>query len=585
MLRIKTKLILGLGFLFSVILLLVALGTFYLNRLSSDSTAILKDNYETLEYVQEMTQALDSDLEQFISVFGRNLELQEKNITEIGERELTEKLRNQFDKVVARNKSDSLSVKGMRSLLYDLGKINMQAIVRKNETARHTSGNAVIYIGVVGSLCVLITFTFIVNFPGYIANPIRELTESIKEIANKNYDERLNFKSGDEFGELADAFNSMAEKLDEYESSHLAKIIFEKKRIEAIINKMADPIIGLDEKKKILFANAEAIRILGISEPDLLGKYAPDVALKNDLLRHLIKDLTENDKGDKVDKPLKIFIDKKESFFTKDVLKVTNIPTGEKRALLIGYVVILKDITPFKELDLAKTNFIATISHELKTPLASIQMCMQLLEDKRVGDLNKEQREMLNTVKEETQRLVSITGELLDLTQVETGNITLQLQVIKPREIIDYAVKALKFQAEQKHLEISVVYDEDLPPVKADLDKTAWVMVNLLSNAIRYSPDHGKVILTASKGPNGKVVFSVQDFGKGIDANFTDRIFDRFFKVPGSDPSASGTGLGLAISKDFIASEGGKIWVESELGTGSKFSFELNAAAASASPI
>ena len=200
MLRIKTKLTLGLSFLFSVILLLVALGTYYLNRLSTDSTAILKDNYESLEYVQEMTQTLDSDFEQFISVFGQNLKHQENNITEVGEKELTEELRNHFDSVIARNESDSLSVANMRSLLYDIGKINMQAIVRKNETARQTSRNAVIYIGIIGSICVLITFTFIVNFPGYIANPIRELTESIKEIANKNYDERLHFKSGDEFG-------------------------------------------------------------------------------------------------------------------------------------------------------------------------------------------------------------------------------------------------------------------------------------------------------------------------------------------------------------------------------------------------
>ena len=115
----------------------------------------------------------------------------------------------------------------------------------------------------------------------------------------------------------------------------------------------------------------------------------------------------------------------------------------------------------------------------------------------------------------------------------------------------------MKFQAEQKHLELDIICDEDLPPVRADLDKTAWVMVNLLSNAIRYSPEHARDILKASKGTNGKVIFSVQDFGKGIDANFKDKIFDKFFKVPGSDPSMSGTGLGLAISKDFIDSEGG----------------------------
>ena len=125
---------------------------------------------------------------------------------------------------------------------------------------------------------------------------------------------------------------------------------------------------------------------------------------------------------------------------------MTSIPTGEEKAVSIGYVIILKNITAFKELDLAKTNFIATVSHELKTSIASIQMCSQLLEDDRIGKLNEEQKKIVNTVNEETNRLLKITGDLLDLAQVETGNIGMEYESLKPKQIVDYAQSALKFQ-------------------------------------------------------------------------------------------------------------------------------------------
>ncbi len=569
---IKTKLTLGLAFLFGMAVLVGALSAYYLYALSSDSKAILKDNYESIDYIQNISRALD---EKSFEAIEKNLKGQENNITEPGEPELTKLLRDQFDKLRS-NPSDSSVLRSIRATLYEITRVNMEASFRKNNVAQDTADKALLYIGIIGSICFIITFAFIVNFPGYIANPIRDLTVGIQEISNKNYDERLHFESGDEFGELADAFNSMAQKLDEYEHSNLAQILFEKRRIDTIINKMNDPIIGLDEKKKILFANSEAIKILGIETSDLVGQYAPDVAVRNDLLRSLIKDIMEGKilHGDEDPPYLKIFSDSKESYFTKETLRITTVPTGEKKGISIGFVIILKNVTEFKELDLAKTNFIATVSHELKTPIASIQMCSQLLEDDRIGTLNEEQKKIIRTVNEETNRLLKITGELLDLAQVESGTIQMQYESLAPRQIVDYAFRALKFQADQKQINIEVSCPENLPLIKADLEKTSWVLVNFLSNAIHYSPEKSSVLLRARRD-NGKVVFSVRDFGKGIELKHRDHVFDKFYKIPESDPARSGTGLGLAISKDFITTQGGKIWVESEVGKGSTFNFEL----------
>jgi PAS domain S-box-containing protein len=591
-LPVKSKLFLGITFLFAVILLTGVIGLFAINRLAGESKNILKANYESVVYAKNMQVDLDRFLEPqtpkgalnsatqslfkvpvaigmghtvdtaSINDFEKNLEAQEKNITEAGEGEATSSLRSLFEKFRQNDTLVSL-LPMMRSRLYKISDLNMNAIVRKSDGAQNTADKAEVYLAILVTISVILSFSFLLNFPGYIANPIKELTEGIKQIANKNYSSRINIDKSDEFGELAEAFNSMAQQLDGYHNSNLAKIIFEKKRIETIINGMKDPIIGLDENRNILFANTTAIKILGINEAELVGKYSPDIALKNDLLRNLISDNRNN-------APLKIYADEKESYFSKEILNIT----AEGKS--IGSVILLRNITQFKEMDLAKTNFIATISHELKTPIASIKMSLKLLEDDRIGNVNPEQKKLIGNIKEDTQRLLSITGELLDLAQVESGNIMLEKQLVEPRSIIDYANNALKVQAEQKKISIKIDCPPDLPKVNCDLEKTAWVLVNFLSNAIRYSPENAEVLMEAKATDDG-IIFSTTDHGNGIDPKYQNKVFDKFSKIPNTDAGKSGTGLGLAISKEFIESQSGKIGLESTVGEGSKFYFILPA--------
>jgi signal transduction histidine kinase len=239
----------------------------------------------------------------------------------------------------------------------------------------------------------------------------------------------------------------------------------------------------------------------------------------------------------------------------------------------IGEVITLKDITTFKELDISKTNLLATISHELKTPISSIKMSTKLINNDRVGKLNSEQTELVNNIDEDVNRLLRITGELLNMTQIESGNIQLKIQKVPPKQIVEEALKAVLVQAEQKNIQLLADCPDNSPPVNADADKTSWVLINLLTNAIKYTPKHGQIIIKAA-AQNNQVRFSVQDFGPGIDEKFLSRIFDRYFKVPGGVEKSS-TGLGLAISKEFIDAQGGQIQVISEYGQGSTFSFSL----------
>ncbi len=563
---IKNKLRAGISFLFLLALLCSGLAIYYLQQLSNDSSAILKDNYRTLIYTKNISRLLDATDNQYpnrLKDIQTNITAQARNVTERGERALTDSLQSLFLKYKAALSSpaqlSSVSL-GIRNVISDINTLNMNAIQLKDAKASHTAKSALILIALISTFCFLVGFSFMLNFPGYIATPIRELTQSMLAIANKNYNKRLVFKSNDEYGELADAFNQMAKKLSEYESSSLADVLFEKKRIETIINAMHDALLGVDDKQSIIFVNEIACNLLGVPEDKLIGAFAPHIAEENDLLRNIL--VTDNRK-------IKIFADGQESYFTKETLEVTN------EAQFLGKVIILKNITEFQQLDEAKTNFIATISHELKTPISSIKMSLKLLEDTRIGEVNAEQRSLLENINDDTQRLLHITGELLDMGQLETGQIQLNFGSTHPKNIVDYAVKAVKFIADQRHVAINIHCDDSLPNVRADLDKSTWVLINLLSNAIKYSRENSEVSLAVKKAKGDTIEFTVRDHGQGIEQKYLARIFDRYFKIPGATAEQSGTGLGLAIAKDFIEAQAGKITVESEIGDGSRFSFIL----------
>lgn len=547
-LKLKTKITVGVLFLFVMLLIVSVMGYYYLNRVNREARAILQDNYESLEYAKKMLQALENaDTATFLT----NLQQQEANITEPGEEKATAQARQhftagQYDRV--------------RHDLYTIMELNMTATVKKNDRSKATADKALLYIAFISGACFLLGITFVYNFPGYIANPIRELTEGIKGIAQKKYEQRLYFKSGDEFGELASAFNTMAQKLDEYEHSNLARILFEKKRAEAVIGSLKDATIGVDERGTILFANAEALQLLNMPEKDVVGWAAATIAKHNDLLYFL---LNNKEQG-----PVKIVVNGKESFFTHETADIHH-ESGR-----IGYIIVLKNITAFKELDLAKTHFIATISHELKTPLAATDLSLKLLEDERTGTLNGEQQELLNSIRQDNRRMIRMVSDLLDFSRVESGNIQLQIQPVSPDNIVQYALDTVQKQAEGRQVNIRTTPAPGSPMILADAEKSAWVLVNLMTNAIRYSPPGGEIELDILLTGTNTLQFSVRDHGKGIDPAFAGKVFERFFQVPGSE-DGKGSGLGLAIAKEFIEAQGGTIGVDSAPGKGSRFWFAL----------
>ena len=462
---------------------------------------------------------------------------------------------------------------GMIILLVSLSVIYLQMLTAAEPDSPIASTGlkqAVVWVAIIGGICIVCGITLAIWLPQSINRPIKELTDGILEIANRNYEKRLNISDkNEEFKNVVNSFNRMAQHLSEYRSTNLSKLLAHKKFLEAIINSISDPIIGLDPDRKILFINSEALNILNLKKENTIFKSAEEISLKNDLLRKLIRELVSPNPQKE---PIKIYADNKESYFKASYIEIDNTNHDSEEPEKLGHVIILKNITEFKELDSAKTTFISTISHELKTPISAIMMSLQLLEDRRIGSLNKEQEQLSQSIKENGERLLNITGELLNMTQVEAGKLQLMPKITRPIELIEYAIKANQVQADKFNIHIEVDYDENTKKLFVDSEKIAWVLTNLVSNAIRYSKENGRVIIGTHQDGNMVEIY-VQDFGKGIDPRYHQSIFDRYFRVPGT--KVQGSGLGLSISKDFVEAHGGTLSVESELGKGSRFILRL----------
>lgn len=448
--KIKSKVTYSIGALLAVIMLLGVFSAHNINQMKRDTKNILADNYNSVVYAQQMQEALNSFTKDTgsLSTLQDNLLLQKDNITEPLEKEATNILVQKFQQFKQAPTQENFVT--LSENINNIILLNTIAISRKAEIANATANEALILIIVLAVCSAIVAAVMLFRFPKTFTRPINELTDGIIEVSNGNYDNRLTFSNKSEFGKVADSFNSMAEQLATFRRSSMSKVIATKRYLEVVINSINEPIIGLDGKKIVLFANNAATTILNIPHDRIVGQSALDVSLHNDLFRRLMRGV---DNTEQESEPLKIYSDNKESYF-----QVHYTATPQQS----GTVIQLSNVTAFKELDNAKTNFISIISHELKTPIAAIMMSLQLLEDNRVGVMNEEQAALSKSIRENSDRLLDITGELLKMTQIETGKLQLSPKVTKPIELITYAVNATRVLATKFGCNVEVEYPDKL---------------------------------------------------------------------------------------------------------------------------
>jgi NtrC-family two-component system sensor histidine kinase KinB len=247
-------------------------------------------------------------------------------------------------------------------------------------------------------------------------------------------------------------------------------------------------------------------------------------------------------------------------------------PMKDESGQLLGSVAVLEDITHLRELDRMKTEFIGVASHELRTPVTSMLLSVQLLEEGAAGKLTGAQKEIISAQRDDVERLDHLMRELLDISRLEAGTAPPRFELVSPRDLLNTALRTTKAQAAQKGVALAVGTLPELPSVRADKSQIGRVLTNLITNAIRHTDSGGRITLRASGG-NDQVTFAVEDTGSGIPKDYQEHIFERFVQVPGA--TGGGAGLGLSISRTIVQAHGGEMWVESEPGKGSTFSFSL----------
>ncbi|MCF8356891.1 MAG: HAMP domain-containing protein [Melioribacteraceae bacterium] len=606
MLNLKSKINAGLAVLILVIVVIAAAGIFNLKVLSEDSSAIIQDNYHTIDYSFLMLAELESinnklinlselnvddstaaenliaDISKHIESFNKVLQLQENNITETGEAELVNSLAENF-RLVQNNiqtavKNDSVylsptivnSLSALRNTLHEIYKLNMQSIIQKNKIAEETSSSAITYMLVISSFSLVVVLFYLFRFPNYIAAPIRELTDKIRAVSSKRYDQKITIKSSDEIGALTESFNQMAERLKEYEEQHLDQLLLEKKRIEGLVYGLNDGVILLDENKNIILINTTAQQIISLHTSEIINKNILSLS-EHSKITEIICSVISSDKNEKSE-TLEVYDDKSNQYYNVDTIEIKDENKVETSIGIKGLVIILRNVTPFKERDIAKTNMLATVSHELKTPISSINLSLKLLSDTRLGKLNDEQKNLVESITLQNKKLLRVVNDVLDFAQVETGKINLVIETIDPAQVIDLATSALMMLLSEKEIDLNLDIMDNPPLIKADLEKSVWILVNILNNAIRYSSLQGKIILSM-KADGDYIKFSVLDYGPGISTADQEIIFRKFIKDKVG--YFKGSGLGLAIAKEFVESQGGKIWVDSLKDSGSQFHFTL----------
>jgi NtrC-family two-component system sensor histidine kinase KinB len=395
-----------------------------------------------------------------------------------------------------------------------------------------------------------------------ITQPILKIIDAAKTVSSGNFNIKLNIKTRDELEILGETFINMAQKLNEYAEIQVDKIIAEKTKTEAIIFSIQDGIILTDYNGNILLINNKAKNILNLQDQSIENKNIAEI------LPPEIKPVIENS----IKEPNKMFeLDLSKPNFTSIYeTSTTQVKTlkGEK----IGIVTVLHDITLEKELEKIKDDFLHSITHDLRNPMTSIRGFIKFLLDGVAGELNVQQKKMLDTMDRASFRLLGMINDILDIAKLEAGKMELDLKVADMVKIVKSTVEVIQPQYERKKISLEIVTNKPEINTKVDANFMERVFINLIGNAIKFTPENGKITVSVEEQEN-KIVCFVKDTGEGIPQEHLKTIFEKFGQV--KNKSKGGTGLGLTICKHVIEAHGGKIWVESIYGHGAKFIFYI----------
>lgn len=458
----------------------------------------------------------------------------------------------------------------LKQYCFELLEVNQDGILAKDQQVREVAerSSRVVYITTI--LAVLLSVGAAIQFTRSVLRPAEKLTQTVRRIAQGQLNQKIDITTDDEIGELSREFNKMTERLRRYEEINIAQLIAEKKKTEAIVESIADPLIVTNGSDRLVLMNQAAIELLNIRQDAWYNKPLGEV-VHDEYWQQLLHGGTTYQPTPKEREVLLTLVKDGKTFYFRP--RQTTITT--QRGEIQGVVTLFQDVTKFKNLDQLKSDFIATVSHELRTPLTSLNMSLDIFANGLLGPVNERQRDLLATAKDDAERLTKLVKELLELARLESGHDTMVKEAITPQQLIETGLKPLRLPLREKQIELDIQVDQRITELQGDPQHLSWVLTNLISNALRYTDPGGRVTI-AVQPDNEMILFTVSDTGRGIPPDALESIFEKFIQIKqGNDTTPGSVGLGLAIARQVVEAHGGRIWVESELGKGSKFHFTL----------
>jgi len=420
----------------------------------------------------------------------------------------------------------------------------------------------VLYVAIISAVVLSVLVAW--RLAASLLKPIKALTASAVAVGEGDLDRTVPEVSRDELGQLASAFNQMASKLRAYREATQAKVLRTQRTMEATLTSAPDPVfvVARDGTQEVRNPAAEQLA----QSADFAHGFPTPLA---EPIAHVLAS-GENYMPTDYARVVTLRVGREDRHYLPRILAI-----GDALTEFNGVAVVLQDVTKFRLLDDAKTNLVGTVSHELKTPLTGLRMAVYLLLEQQVGSLGTQQRELLEGARDDADRLLRILDDLLDLARLESGAAALDLRDVGVPELITEIANEARVFVTAAGLQLEVQCDSELNRVKLKVDpgRLRHVFINLLTNAVKYSPKDSVITLRATAAPPGYVRFSVRDRGAGIPADVIGHVFDRFYRAPGQ--TKTGAGLGLAISREIVVAHGGTISCSSPPGEGTEFSFLL----------
>jgi PAS domain S-box-containing protein len=454
--------------------------------------------------------------------------------------------------------------------LKQLSLINEQAMFRSKDLATENAKNSMYLVLGISIFAIIGGFAVSTFFINRFLMPITILTQTMKLVKAGDLNQQANINTKDEIGELSAEFNNMTKRLQQYEQSSLGNLLIEKNKSLAIVKSISEPLIVLDPDYRIILLNDAFENIFNVSEEVLTNKHFLEGIRNGEIFDFISSTFKSEDETQQ-----KIFLVRTnlEDYYFNII--VTTVK--DNNANLSGMIAIFQNVTQLKELEKIRTDFIATISHEFKTPLTSIMMGTDILMDEGMGQLNDDQKQFIQAIHEDGDRLTKLVNDLLELIRIESGNAIFKFQEYAINDIIECSVKPFYKLAEQQDKTLYFNGENEIPHVIADFDKITWALNNLISNALKYTNAGDEISVSAVEKAD-MIYITVKDTGMGIPKDYLDKIFEKFVQVKDGDMEIRGTGLGLAVVRDIIKAHHGKIWCDSEIDLGSSFTFTLNIA-------